>query len=125
LIGLGFRGWPANGNGEGEIVVGVRRDSLQFFGLDSHRGCRVAALKGKFGLGFVGEGLSTTRTVSLEAPVQLPAPLFFARRTQSEIALRGGKGFRLEREFRMITKITGSLSRREHRATLRADCIHR
>jgi len=88
-------------------------------------GCGLAALKGKFRLRFVGEGLSATRTIGLKALVQFSAPFLLARRTQSKIALRGGRRFRLGRDFRMITKMTGALSRGEHRATLRAYCIHR
>ena len=42
-----------------------------------------ADFKGEFRLGLVGEGLSATRAVSLEALVQLPTPFLFTRGTQS------------------------------------------
>src|SRR5882757_594807 len=67
ILRLGFLGWPANGNCEGKVVFGVARGGRWLLRLDCHRGCGLAALKGKFRLRFVGEGLSATRTIGLKA----------------------------------------------------------
>jgi len=69
--------------------VGVSR---AFFELHSHSAARVrdAAVERKFGLRFVGRKLAPFRTVSLEALVQLAAPLVLGKRVQRQISLRCG-----------------------------------
>ena len=89
-------------------------------------GTRLRSLhKRKFGLRFTTARLSSFRTVSLNALVQLSAPFGFVHRMKREVPLRCRGAFAQVSGLDWFTEDTASRALGEHSTTLMTRCIHR
>jgi hypothetical protein len=119
----------SNGDRECEIVCGGSTRRVSLIHLDSYirfrRRC--AVVKWQRMLRLVRPELSSLRPISLNTLIELAAPLLVEGRVHREIPLHAFVlwYFLQRRHFRGITKTTPVLASSKHRATLRADCIHR